>query len=116
MGILNNRDREQLSCMQNKMEDLTTKFSHLAQSWHNDTAHLSSVHAMARHPAYQEIINMGPEVVPLILQEMQRKPDHWFWALHAITGEDPAPKGSTVREATQAWINWGKNQDLLPKE
>jgi hypothetical protein len=93
--------------------DLISTFNRLAETWKYDTACHSSINIIANHSAYQEIIKMGSEVVPLILQEMQRQPGHWFWALHAITGEDPAPKGSTVREATQAWLDWGKKQGLL---
>ena len=32
---------------------------------------------------------MGKEVVPLLLGELIRKPDHWFMALTKITGENP---------------------------
>ena len=34
---------------------------------------------------YQRIIGMGLPVVPLILEELEREPDQWFWALEAIT-------------------------------
>ena len=30
-------------------------------------------------------------VVPLILAELEHEPDQWFWALEAITDEDPVP-------------------------
>ena len=36
-----------------------------------------------------EIIGMGPAVVPLILSELEKEPDRWFWALEAITDENP---------------------------
>ena len=39
--------------------------------------------------SYQKIIGMGPAVVPLILSELETEPDHWFWALEAITDENP---------------------------
>ena len=32
---------------------------------------------------------MGPDVVPLILSELEKEPHHWFWALEAITDENP---------------------------
>ena len=40
-------------------------------------------------PAYQAIIALGSPVIPLLLQDLQREPAHWFEALKAITGEDP---------------------------
>ena len=59
---------------------------------------------------------MGYPVVPLILQELQHEPDQWFWALEAITQENPAPPeaAGNVRVMAQAWIEWGKQRGLLP--
>jgi hypothetical protein len=44
---------------------------------------------IALQPAHQQIIGMGNEAIPLILDELQREEDHWFWALNAITGDVP---------------------------
>ena len=67
---------------------------------------------MAMHPAYQEIIGMGELAVPLILAELERDPDHWFWALKAITGADPVPEHCRghLEEMAQAWLRWGRMQ------
>jgi len=70
---------------------------------------------MAMLKPYQQIIGMGAPVVPLILEELQREPDHWFWALEAITQENPVPKEALgkVLQMAQAWVEWGKNQGYL---
>ena len=39
---------------------------------------------MAMLKPYQRIVGMGLSV-PLILEELRREPDQWFWALEAIT-------------------------------
>lgn len=52
------------------------RFADLAEIWRNETAFLSSTSAIVRHPAYREIIQMGPSVVPLILRELARRPGH----------------------------------------
>ncbi len=46
----------------------------------------------AMHPANQGIIGLGAVAVPLILQELKRDRADWFWALTAITGENPKDK------------------------
>jgi len=91
------------------------RFFNLRSQWEKDTAMLSSVTEIAIHPSYQQIIGMGPSVIPLILNEMTIKPGHWFWALKSITGEDPVqPKQrGRVKEMTEAWIHWGKEQNYL---
>jgi len=88
--------------------DTTERFHELAKSWRKDTRHLSSIQDMVLHPAYQQIIGMGPTVVPLIIKELQNSPDHWFWALRAITGEDPVPPShrGNVRKIAHDWVRW----------
>jgi len=85
------------------------KFLKLAAQWREDTAFCSSVLEMATTPAYQQIIGMGRSALPHIFQELSKQPDHWFWALKAITCEDPVPdedKGNLQR-MTAAWLVWG---------
>lgn len=89
-------------------------FKRLSASWRREVAHCSCVSEMAMHPAYQRIIGLGPAVVPLLLRELERRPDHWFWALKAITGADPVPPEDRGRvgKMTAAWLKWAKEQRL----
>jgi hypothetical protein len=95
-----------------KLEDqtITIEFATLAAEWKAACGPTSSVTRMASIPAYQKIIALGEAAVPLILSELEREPDHWFIALHAITGADPVPKESRgrLKEMTAAWLRWGK--------
>lgn len=87
-------------------------FSILKAEWEADTALLSSTTEMALHPAYQQIIGMGNVVIPLILGELKEKPGHWFWALKAITGEDPVlpSQRGRIKEMTKMWLCWGREK------
>ena len=66
---------------------------------------------------------MGPEVIPLILAELENEPDYWFAALRELTGENPVPRGAGDTQAngkqlarlgrktwlypdTQRFLNW----------
>jgi hypothetical protein len=84
------------------------QFADLAQEWRDATVFNSSATAMAMHPAYQQIIGMGDAALPMIFQELRREPDHWFWALKAITGEDPVAESDRgqIDKMTTAWLNW----------
>jgi hypothetical protein len=90
-----------------------TLFQQLAERWRSETEYISSLSKMVLHPAYQRIIGLGKPAVPLILSELQKQVDHWLWALHAITGESPAPPNATFREAAQAWLDWGREKGYL---
>jgi len=87
---------------------LARQFQTLAAQWKAATAFLSSTTAMVAHPAYQAIISLGPPVVPLLLQELEREPAHWFEALTAITGEDPvSPEDwGKIPKMAAAWLAW----------
>lgn len=88
------------------------KFTLLADRWKKETSHLSLAVQQAMHPAYQQIIGMGMQAVPLILRELEKKPAHWFWALAAITGENPVPSehAGKITEMTKDWISWGQER------
>jgi hypothetical protein len=88
---------------------VNARFQEFAKRWRNATSHLSLASRMANHPAYRQIVAMGAAVVPFLLAELRRKPDHWFIALEEITGENPVPPESEgkVKKMADAWVQWG---------
>ncbi len=88
------------------------RFHELVALWKRERGPHSSSARLAEHPAYQQIIRMGPQVVPLLLRELETTPDHWFRALHALTGADPVPEQSRgkVKEMAAAWLSWARTQ------
>lgn len=91
------------------------RFYSLKSEWEAATVFVSTAKESAMHPAYQQIIGMGPLALPLILAELRKKPAHWFWALSAITGENPVPLKDRGRleKMTEAWITWGSRQGYI---
>jgi len=89
---------------------LRERFARLTAEWKEQSRFLSNVAQMAMLRSYPRIIGMGWDAVPLILDELQREPNQWFWALEAITEENPVPAESAgiVQEMTNAWISWGQ--------
>ena len=86
------------------------KFQTLADQWRRETRHLSLMSDIVLNPAYQQIIGMGAPAMPLILQALKQKPEHWFWALRSITGENPIPPADRGRlsQMAAAWLQWGQ--------
>jgi hypothetical protein len=94
---------------------LKDRFLKLTATWKAECAVMSSIRDIVLHPCYQQIIGMGPEAIPIILEEMRRSPHHWSWALRAITGEDPVlkeHKGKLVLMA-EDWTRWGQENGYL---
>lgn len=89
--------------------EVRDRFRRLAAQWREMSRFLSNTAQMAMLKPYQHIIGMGEPAVPLLLEELRREPNQWFWALEAITLEDPVPaedKGRVDRMAA-AWVEWG---------
>jgi AcrR family transcriptional regulator len=90
-------------------------FLELAEKWYLETLHSSGYLDKVLHPAYQRIIGMGKDVIPFILRELQDEPSEWFWALRALTGEDPTTEemAGNREKLAEAWLNWGKENGYI---
>ncbi len=99
-------------------KQVVDRFHALALAWEQEVAGLSSTTQMAQHPMYQEIINMGIEIVPLLLKELEKNPLHWLTALSTITGENPIQpeQKGRVKQMASAWLEWGRNQGYAIEE
>lgn len=89
------------------------RFQNLVEQWKTERGARSSITEAAMMPAYQEIIGMGSKAVPLILEQIRSEgdePDQWFWALRAITGENPVkPEDQgNFQKMAEAWLQWSQ--------
>ena len=103
------------SLREDKALNIEQRFSRLVAEWKRESSYMSDIERMALLPSYQAIIGIGPDAVPLLLKELQNEPDHWVWALHAITQEDPADGQGSMRFAdlVAVWLEWGRQQGLV---
>jgi hypothetical protein len=96
---------------------LTTeeRFRALVAAWKEEARYLSNTRQMVLLRPYQAIIGMGFPAVRMLLEELQREPDHWFWALEVITDTNPIPEDArgNVEKMAAAWIDWGKRTGVI---
>jgi len=92
-------------------ETLENRFRRLAAAWQEAVAYQSSTTLRNSHPAYREIIGLGPAVVPLLLRNLEENQTHWFCALREITGADPIPESAAgnIPKMVEAWLRWAKD-------
>ena len=95
--------------------EIEDRFRQLKADWKSKTRYMSNSAQMATVWPYQQIIGMGRPALPLILRELERETDHWFWALEAISGENPVPAehAGQVENMSKAWIAWGRQHGLI---
>jgi hypothetical protein len=91
------------------------RFQLLAEKWKEDSKFLSFSKDKSQLPTYQAIIAMGKQALPLIFQDMQIQPNHWFEALKSITGENPVltEHRGNLQSMTNDWLIWGKTNQLI---
>lgn len=95
-----------------RTETVEQCFRRLETQWKAETQFLSDAGKITNHPAFREIIGLGPEVVPLMLRDLESQPSLWVWALPEITGENPVPlsDGGNIRKMSDAWLEWGREK------
>ncbi len=94
---------------------LEEKFRDHAARWERETGYLSSTPKKILHESYQAIMAMGPDVVPILLRDLQTTQRSWFWALRHLTGADPIPPEDRGRldKMIAAWAAWGKKEGKI---
>lgn len=106
---------EVLFLVKAQREDIEPEFNDLARKWKSERNASSSITVIIMHPAYQRIVGMGKPALPLILRELNKQLDHWFWALKAISGEDPiAPEHrGKMKQMAADWLLWGRQKGYV---
>lgn len=101
--------------MQRTAADVKDLFEDLKSEWKSKSQYMSNSARIATVWEYQQIIGLGPQVVPIILAELERETDHWFWALEAITGINPVNRedAGNVAKMAGVWLAWGRGAGLV---
>jgi hypothetical protein len=89
-------------------------FDELAEKWVAETSLESSATRICMNMHYQQIIGLGSVALRFILRRVANGEGHWFWALRAITREDPVDPihmGSTALMSAD-WLEWGRTRGL----
>jgi hypothetical protein len=79
--------------------------------WRQETAYLSSSTQITGHPAYQELIAIGPPALPFLFRDLEQTGDgHLSKALASITGAHPVPaeERGQVWKVAEAWLRWAR--------
>lgn len=98
-----------------RQPSLRVRFLALADKWESETRFTSSLRDLISNDSYRKIIAMGAPVVPLLLSKIRDRPQGWFWALTAITGENPilGEHRGNITEMVRDWLNWGSQKGLI---
>jgi hypothetical protein len=92
-------------------ESTELQVASLLSRWREETAYQSSSTAITGHPAYLEVIAVGPAALPFLFRDLEQTGDgHLSKALTAITGAHPIPaeERGQIRKIAETWLRWAK--------
>jgi hypothetical protein len=89
---------------------LRDSFNVLADELEEAAAGLSSTRRALRYPAFVEILALGDSVVPEVIERLRISENRplWLRVLGTLTPFPPGAGASTIDEAADAWIRWGR--------
>jgi hypothetical protein len=93
-------------------ESIEQRVAQLLGRWREETMYLSDSTRMTSHPAYQELIALGPAALPFLFRDLEQTKDgHLTKALTAITGARPIPADACgqMRRIAETWLRWAKD-------
>ncbi|GEM_PF-1384769 len=98
------------------------RFKTLVKQWRAETGMLSSIAEKTMHPAYLQIISMGPMALPLVLKELRDRGGHWYYCLEALANVLGKPNpglgddSGDMARLKAVWLDWGEREGyLLPR-
>jgi GAF domain-containing protein len=96
-------------------QDIEQEFTKLADAWKEETRLFPILSDRFRNSNYCKIIELGENVVPYLIRELSRRPDHWFFALESILKLSPVKdeERGKISCMVKAWIDWGGKQGYV---
>ncbi len=90
-------------------------FDELADELALATRGLSSTRLAYHHPAYAEIMAMGEQGIPWLVERLETPGDRpiWLRMLGSLTQFQPGAGRETIPEAAAAWIVWNKRRQAV---
>lgn len=85
--------------------NLKETFNSLMKAWEKKTMFSSSISNIINDTNFKRIVQMGPDILPLIIDELDKKPSNLVWSLNLITGATLKSNiRLTVTDACKAWV------------
>jgi hypothetical protein len=92
-------------------ESLEQRVQRLLATWREETLVISDSTVLVSHPAYRELISIGPAALPHLFRDLEKTRDgHLSAALARITGAQPVQpgEGGKIRLIADRWLNWAR--------
>jgi len=91
---------------------LRMRFVALRSKWLDETKYFSDSDLIYSNRNYRKIIELGSDVISLLIEDLEAEEVDWFCALVSLTGIDPTPieHRGNIPAMRNDWINWAANK------
>ena len=96
-------------------QSLIEHFDNLKLLWLEETKMSSNVFITLKHPAHIKIIELGIDVLPMLLHDLRDNKNHWFYTLSIITNHNPIKTKNlgNIDKMIDDWLEWGKSNNFI---
>jgi hypothetical protein len=89
------------------------KLNELLSLINQESAYSSSITQILENKNFKAIVDFGPKIIPLILEELKHNASCLVWAMNLITGRKISDNKISLSEAAKLWVAWGKSNQLI---
>lgn len=95
-------------------QQIKKRFDFYNSLWKNETMFSSSISEITNNSAYRYIIGLGQEALPLIIKDFKTNDNHWFYALEALTGQNPIKENhkGIISLMKSDWLEWAQENNV----
>lgn len=95
--------------------DVAKEFRRLTKQMEGRLGPTSRLREWLFSEEYVAIVGLGPRVVPHLLVDLRKHVRPWFFALRALTRQDPTVGVSpgNFEELARHWVAWGVEQEII---
>jgi len=113
-GKFINQQTKDIQLLVRSINCIENIFKEYYDRWYNETKYLSSS-KMFENKHYRDIISLGIDVVPSIINKIKEEPVHLFEALVEIIGNDPVPENhwGDAEQMARDWISWWEEKQRV---
>ena len=84
---------------------MKSQFEQRIQAWKGNTMFMSFAEQIVNEHNFKEIVSMGEDVVPYILEEIKKEPSPLVWSLNFIFGKTISNNpNTTIEQACKLWV------------
>jgi hypothetical protein len=87
---------------------LNVQFLKLKSLWLEETKYLSNSDLIYRNNNYKKILEIGSEIIPILIDDLRKNEIDWFNALEVLTGSNPVLEEhrGIYDKMKNDWLNW----------